>query len=125
MRTDGMGPPLVAMPWEQDDPEPISRPATAEHSAVQPDDEHRDEPLPPPSEPMAVARAIVAALYANDARLLLRSRSGDFYRWDGRCWPEAESRGIRGAVYAFLEHATYANKDGIPVPWGADPTQGG
>ncbi len=79
--------------------------------------EHGDEPLPPPNEPMAVARAIVAALYADDARLLLRSRSGDFYRWDGRCWPEAESRGIRGAVYAFLEHATYANKDGIPVPW--------
>ncbi len=73
--------------------------------------------VPSPRNPMGVARAIVAALYARDGdELLLRSRSGDFHHWDGRCWPEAESRAIRGAVYTFLENATFNTKDG-PESW--------
>lgn len=64
--------------------------------------------VPAPTAPSKVARELVKNLYTHtDSRLILRNHKGDFYRWDGTCWPEAEARGIRGAAYDFLEDAVY------------------
>ena len=73
-----------------------------------------DTPLvvPPPSRPMAVARQLVTAKYMNaDQYLTLRNHRGDFYRWDGTCWPEIDRRDVRGAAYGYLEHADYLDDD--------------
>lgn len=78
----------------------------------------------PPTNPMGVARELVQALYTHtDGRLVLRAHRGDFYRWDGTCWPEAEARAVRGAAYKWLEDAVYMKiKDGLPEPTPWDPT---
>lgn len=80
--------------------------------------------VPPPTNPMGVARELVGERYTHtDGRLVLRSHKGDFYRWDGTCWPEAEARAVRGAAYQWLEDAVYMKvKDGVPEPTPWDPT---
>jgi putative DNA primase/helicase len=63
---------------------------------------------------MAVAREIVRNLYQHDDGLVLRDHRGDLYQWSGTCWPEIDRRDVRGAVYAFLEHADYDHpKEGL------------
>ena len=60
---------------------------------------------------MEVARALVTAQYTtSDRQLTLRDHRGDFYRWDGTCWPDIDKRDIRGAAYRFLEHAVYLDE---------------
>lgn len=72
--------------------------------------------VPPPSRPMEVARAFVSARYTTgDQKLVLRDHRGDFYLWDGTCYPEIDRRDIRGAAYKFLEHAEYLDDDGMKV----------
>nr|MBA2274914.1 hypothetical protein [Actinomycetota bacterium] len=63
------------------------------HIALPPEDAHE---VPAPTAPSKVARELVKDLYTHtDDRLILRNHKGDFYRWDGTCWPEAEAIGIR------------------------------
>jgi putative DNA primase/helicase len=57
---------------------------------------------------MAVARLFVKKYHVTgDGTQLLRHHRGDFYRYDGRCWPEAEERKIRAELYRWLEPAVY------------------
>ena len=64
--------------------------------------------VPPPGDPMAVARQFVKEHHITDnGTRLLRHHRGDFYRYDGRCWPEAEERKIRAKLYQWLEPAVY------------------
>jgi putative DNA primase/helicase len=81
--------------------------------------------VPPPSSPMLVARLLVKNLFTDEAgRYRLRNHRGDFFRWDGSCWPEEEARGVRGAVYRWLEDAVYEKEDkgGVKIaPF--DPTR--
>lgn len=81
--------------------------------------------LPPPSDPMAVARQFVGECYTtSDDDLVLRTHRGDFYRWDETCWPEAEARGVRGDVYRWLESAFYLKETRAgPVPTAWQPTR--
>jgi putative DNA primase/helicase len=71
----------------------------------------------PPSQPMAVARALVHALYQRADGLVLRYHRGEFYAWDGRCWPEIDQRDVRSAAYAWLEDATYWHPKEGELPW--------
>lgn len=68
--------------------------------------------IPPPTSPMAVARLIVDDLY----RDIVRHWRGDFYRYAGGIWADAEDRGVREAVYTWLEPCSYLKKDET-VPW--------
>lgn len=80
--------------------------------------------VPAPTNPMAVARELVADLYTEGAQSVLRHHRGDFYRFDGACWPEAEDRAVRGAVYRWLEPAVYLKETKLGselVPW--EPTR--
>jgi putative DNA primase/helicase len=66
--------------------------------------------VPAPSNPMAVARQFVAERYTLNGRELVLHHRGDFHTFDGRCWPEAESRTIRAELYRWLEDAFYEKK---------------
>ena len=66
-----------------------------------------DDLVPPPSNPMAVARRLVAELFSHGSTDLLLAWRGGFYRWDGRCWREWDEAAIRAKAYRFLENAEY------------------
>jgi putative DNA primase/helicase len=73
--------------------------------------------LPPPSDPMAVAREFVRARFSrNDGDLLLRHWRGGWWTWRGSHWCEREERAIRELAYRFTEHAVYATAKG-PEGW--------
>ena len=70
--------------------------------------------VPPPDDPMAVARAYIADRYGE---LLLRHHRGVFYQWDGTCWPDVDDGRVRSDLSLWLEDATYwkpTTKDGSP-----------
>lgn len=80
--------------------------------------------VPPPSNPMAVARHWVEQHYTDRGQLVLRAHRGDFFRWDGACWPEVDIRTIRSGVYQWLESAVYervVKADIVLVPY--EPTR--
>lgn len=80
--------------------------------------------VPPPAQPMRVARTLVTELYATSEGTVLRDYGGDFYRYDGACWPEVDKRIIRADAYRYLEDAVFEKltDDGVEeVPW--DPTR--
>jgi putative DNA primase/helicase len=77
--------------------------------------------LPAPSQPMAVARRLVEALYMLPAGLILRSYRGDFFVWDGTHYIEVDRRDVRGRAYDFVERAVYVHPEKGPQPFA--PTQ--
>jgi putative DNA primase/helicase len=73
--------------------------------------------LSPPTDPMAVARELLAARYTHPSgALLLRHWRAGWWEWQTRHWAEVEERAVRAAAYAFTEHATYIDGD-EPKPW--------
>lgn len=72
--------------------------------------------LPPPTAPMAVARA-VAAEYTHDGVGTLRRWRGGWMQWTGPAWAETEPAGISSQLYTRTEHAIYADKEGRLIPW--------
>src|SRR5947209_7326456 len=77
--------------------------------------------LPPPDDPMAVARRYVLEHHTDrDDVHLLRRHAGLFYQWDGACWPELPDADLRSSVYRWAEPAVYwkMTKDGPELmPW--------
>ncbi|MFF1601071.1 phage/plasmid primase, P4 family [Streptomyces mirabilis] len=65
------------------------------------------EELPPPTNPLAVARRLLPDWQTEDGRLVCRRWRASWMRWNGSCWREAEEAQIRKAMYARLEHAVY------------------
>ena len=63
--------------------------------------------VPPPQDPMAVARILVAAHYRDAQTDLLHAWRGGFFRWDGHSWRELDEATIRSDAYRFLESAQY------------------
>jgi len=76
--------------------------------------------LPSPRDPMAVARELVAAQYRDGGHLLLRRWRGSWWQWSTTHWREVDEAQVRGAAYAFTEHAVWADTSKkIPTrePW--------
>ena len=46
-----------------------------------------DDIVSPPGHPMPNVRRFLAAEYAHPEHCLLLQQGGQFYRWDGTCWP--------------------------------------
>ncbi|MCX4408947.1 phage/plasmid primase, P4 family [Streptomyces sp. NBC_01764] len=65
------------------------------------------EELPPPTNPLAVARRLLPDWQTEDGRLVCRRWRASWMRWNGSCWREAEEAQIRKAMYTRLEHAVY------------------
>jgi putative DNA primase/helicase len=61
--------------------------------------------LPPPDEPMRVARAITNQRYTRDGVLVLRHWRGAWWEWSTSQWVEREHRDIRAQAYLITEHA--------------------
>lgn len=109
--------------------DPAADPAVAEDliAGWVADGKRRPSPpavVPPPAQPLRVARKLVDDLYSDRAGLMLRDHRGDFYLYDGTCWPELDGRLVRAASYRWLEHAVYEKhtKDGTTLEhW--DPTR--
>lgn len=75
--------------------------------------------LPPPSEPMAVARRALAAEFMDrDGHLLLRHWHGEFWEWRTTHWAEMSDAGLRSRIYRWLEDAVYVKPTtGDLAPW--------
>ncbi|MBA2489139.1 MAG: hypothetical protein H0V36_07465, partial [Chloroflexi bacterium] len=93
-------------------------------AAVHLDDEDAvdgTDELPPPSDPMAVARELVHERYAlASGDLTLRHWRGGWWTWALSHWVEREERAVRKECYAFTEHAVYPAGKGVK-PW--EPTR--
>jgi putative DNA primase/helicase len=64
--------------------------------------------LPPPNEPMRVARSLARERYQlNDGTPTLRHWRGGWWQWRISHWVEVEQRAARAAAYEFTEHALY------------------
>lgn len=72
--------------------------------------------LPPPTSPMAVARAFVEDRCTHKDGLTLGHWRGTFWQWKTSHWVEVEDRTVRSQLYGFTENATY-DADGTPMPW--------
>ncbi len=80
------------------------------------------EQIPPPSNPMAVARHLAPDWQGTDGQLLRRRWRGSWMRWAGSSWRELDEQQVRASLYQRLEHTTYmagTDKDGAPEirPW--------
>jgi putative DNA primase/helicase len=73
--------------------------------------------LPAPSEPMPVARQLIAERFVTvDGCLTLRHWRGGWWCWRKSHWVEVEDRYIRRCVYEFTEHASFVGAKTIE-PW--------
>ncbi|MFF5102017.1 phage/plasmid primase, P4 family [Streptomyces sp. NPDC000134] len=83
------------------------------------------EELPPPSNPLAVARRLLPDWQTEDGRLVCRHWRGAWMRWTGTCWRELDEAQIRAAMYTRLEHAIYMTlgKDNKPQVHDWAPTK--
>jgi putative DNA primase/helicase len=73
--------------------------------------------VPPPSDPMAVARRFVHDNYLGvGGTLLLRHHRNTFYRFTEDCWPEDDDRRVLSELWRWLEHAVYVKSEAL-VPF--------
>jgi putative DNA primase/helicase len=88
-------------------------------------EEHTQQPrlpiLPPPSDPMAVARGFVKSKCSRGEDLTLRYWRGGWWLWHTSHWEELEDRIVRSGLYEFTEKAIYPAANSF-LPW--SPTQG-
>ena len=68
-----------------------------------------DNLVRPPGEPMPNARAFLASKYGHADRLLLIQQGGQFYRWDGTCWPAIDDPMLRAELYKWFEGKSYSD----------------
>jgi len=73
--------------------------------------------LPPPSEPMAVARVYVDAHCKRADTLILRHWRGGWWQWKLSHWREIEDRTVESWLWNFTEHAVYAGSKDTLFPW--------
>jgi len=69
----------------------------------------------PPGEPMPNARLFLTHEYGHRQRCLLIYQGGQFYRWNGTCWPTVEDGTIRAQLYTWFETKTYRQEDKIKL----------
>ncbi|MEU0340811.1 phage/plasmid primase, P4 family [Streptomyces bobili] len=70
-------------------------------------DHDPSEELPPPSNPLAVARRLLPDWQSEDGKLVCRRWRASWMHWTGTCWREMDEAQMRAAMYTRLEHAVY------------------
>jgi hypothetical protein len=73
--------------------------------------------LPPPSDPMAVARLFVEVHCKHEQVLTMRCWGGSWWMWRTTHWTEVAERSVRSLLYHFTENAVCSDAKGVPVPW--------
>ncbi|WP_308294706.1 phage/plasmid primase, P4 family [Streptomyces sp. JJ66] len=85
------------------------------------------EELPPPSNPLAVARCLLPDWHEDDGRLVFRRWRSSWMRWHRSHWRELDEQQVRAGLYRRLEHAVYygVNNKGEPEarPWAPTKTK--
>lgn len=102
----GDQPPSLA---PSDEPIPITRATGKKKKKGRPPDELSPDTrvLPPPTNPMAVAREFVAE-HMYHGTLTLRHWRGGWWAWASSRWVEREGRSVRAEAYRFTENAYFA-----------------
>jgi putative DNA primase/helicase len=67
--------------------------------------------VPAPTDPMGVARQFVAENYTSELGARIAAHRGLFYEWAGTHWVEIAATDVRAAVYGWLEHAAYPDRE--------------
>jgi putative DNA primase/helicase len=75
----------------------------------------------PPGRPYGNAKLFLEARYSHLEHPLLVHQGGEWYRWDGTCWPVFDQGQLRTELYEFFEDAAYPAGDGGPKPF--DPSR--
>lgn len=83
---------------------------TTSSAADPPPIKHSSEILPPPTNPMAVARHLMPA-WTQQGSPALRHWRGSWMRWTGPHWSEVDDAAMRAEVYPRLEHCQYKGVD--------------
>jgi putative DNA primase/helicase len=73
--------------------------------------------VPPPSNPMGVARAWLEARYGVRDGWAIAHHRNTFYIYEDTSWPELEDRRLESELYDFLEDAIYLKAGIAPVAW--------
>jgi putative DNA primase/helicase len=104
-------------------------PARTLRAVPDPVDDHHDDlredpsRLPPPTQPMAVARVFADERCRKDHHLVVRHWRGQWWEWKRSHWAEVELRKIRAEIYEFTEYATFLNAEGESRPWAPSRTK--
>jgi putative DNA primase/helicase len=61
----------------------------------------------PPGEPMPNARRFLRSEHGHEEHCLLIQQGGQFYRWDGTCWPTLEDPILKSELYKWFEDKDY------------------
>lgn len=75
----------------------------------------------PPSRPYGNAQIFQKVRYSHPEHPLLAHQGGEWYRWDGTCWPTFDQGKLRAELYDFFEHGLYQDTDGKQKPF--DPSR--
>jgi putative DNA primase/helicase len=86
-----------------------------DHDRAEARDQKSIAVLPPPNEPMAVARVFVNHCLF-DGQLTLRRWRGGWWMWKKSHWIEVHDTDVRSIAYLFTEHAKYIS-DGKVRSW--------
>ncbi len=95
--------PLDDEPWDEYDPIASEELLSGDQATV-------GTLLPAPSNPMAVARALLPEWHHRSI-LILRNWRGTWQSWEGPHWVELDDAAMRAHLYPRLEHAQYEIAD--------------
>jgi putative DNA primase/helicase len=73
--------------------------------------------LPPPTEPMAVARLFVKTHFLCEQVPTIRCLGGVWWTWRTTHWSEINERTVRSLLYHYTENAIYLDAKGNAAPW--------
>jgi len=68
--------------------------------------------LPPPEQPMAVARRFIADRYKRGEHVIVRRWRGGWWSWHTTHWIETDEARVRGWAYRYTENAEYTDTSG-------------
>jgi putative DNA primase/helicase len=71
----------------------------------------------PPGDPMPNVRRFLHSEYDHAERTLLIQQGGQFYGWDGTCWPALEDPMLKSELYKWFEGKSYINDKGEQKPF--------
>jgi len=73
-------------------------------------DQDRELEVAPPGQPMPNVRRFLAAKFHHQDHLLLVHQGGQFYEWNGRCWPAIEDKILHSRLYRWFETRWYIDQ---------------
>jgi putative DNA primase/helicase len=85
------------------------------HRLTEAHDRDRDLEVSPPGQPMPNVRRFLAAKYHHAEHQLLVHQGGQFYIYDGTCWPPIEDALLRSNLYRWFESRWFVD-DALQKP---------